>query len=654
MNMRPRPEAYVPRPRASRIAAILTGCISAAVILHVQPLAAQTVAGRVTHASGGVPLAGVYVSLTNEAGSFVAGGLTDAEGRYVLRAPAPGRYDLQAELIGFSPASAGALLLAENNTERRDLAMNVRAIDLQAITVEAENRCRSGPPAAPATQELWEAARTALRVTQWTQQKGALRFALVQTRRELDHRTMDVKAERTQTRSGRFVGSPYIARPAEELSREGFVTRAEDGRLDYWAPDAAVLLSESFLADHCFRVARPDASEPGLVGLAFEPVAGRNVPDIDGVLWIDAATSELRRLDFRYVNLPFRGRTQWEQVGGRVEFERLDNGMWIVRRWRIRMPVVVVRNRIEGASSSRELVLSELNELSAEVVLLSADVSGAAVPAARSGQAAADVPAEPSAPAMEGAADAAAPDRPASSTRQTVLEARPGRHGVFGAVTSESGPAPGVVVTLSDSTGTRVAAALTDENGNFSIRSLPGAGTYDLSAEHIGYDPTLHSVVVGPREAVRVAVRLATNALPLGEIRVTARRQDFLADAGFYDRMRRGMGWFVDSEEVERRKPWRVTDLVRGASGVRVIPTGTFESDIRIIDAQRLHGECPPTIYVDGFLARSSPRMEPALTELVDGSNVAALEVLRRPSEIPPRYNGTNAACGVVLVWLKR
>lgn len=652
MTTRPR----VRRRHVLRCAAMLICCMGAGLLLDVQPLAAQSVAGRVTHASGGVPLAGVYVSLTNEAGSFVAGGLTDVEGRYVLRAPAPGRYDLQAELIGYSPESARALLLAANTTERRDLSMTVRAIDLQAITVEAENRCRSGPPAAPATQELWEAARTALRVTQWTHQMGALRFALVQTRRELDHRTMNVKAETIRTRSGHFAGSPYIARPAEELSRDGYVTRAEDGRLDYWAPDADVLLSESFLADHCFRVTRPDASEPGFVGLAFEPVAGRDVPEIDGVLWIDAATSELRRLDFRYVNLPFRGRKQWDQVGGRVEFARLDNGMWIVSRWRIRMPVVVVRNRIEGASSVREFELSELNELSAEVTLLSdAGAPGVGVaPALPGGDAVADVSAEASAPARKRAADAAVPDRPASSSRETVLEARPGRHGVFGVVTSESGAAPGVAVTLSDSTGTRVATALTDENGNFSMQRLPGAGSYELSAEHIGYDPTRHRVTVGPREAVRVAVRLATNALPLGEIRVTARRQDFLADAGFYDRMRRGMGWFVDAEEVDRRKPWRVTDLLRSASGVRVVPTGTFESDIRIIDAQRLHGDCPPTIYIDGFLARSAPRAEPALTELVDGSNVAALEVLRRPSEIPPRYNGSNAACGVVLVWLKR
>lgn len=617
-----------------RRAAMLGGCMCALLIPHAQPLSAQTVTGLVTHASDGAPLPGVYVYLTDEAGALAGGGLTDAAGRFVLRAPTAGRYDLTAELIGHAPSTARALLLATNATERRDLSLSTRAIDLQAITVEAENRCRSGPPAAAATQELWEAARTALRVTQWTQNSRALRFALVQTRRELDPRTMDVKAEQTETRRGYFAGSPYAARPAEELALEGFVTRAEDGSLDYWAPDAAVLLSESFLANHCFRVASPPHSEPGVVGLAFEPVAGRDLPEIVGVLWIDAATSELRRLDFRYVNLPFRGRTQWDQVGGRVEFERLDNGMWIVRRWHIRMPVLAVRNRIERAAGGRELVLTELNELSAEVVLLSGPgVSDEGAPPLRS--------------------DAAVPAESAPESGP-VAPLEPGRRGVFGIVTSESGPAAGVLVTLTDSTGQRVAAAVTDDNGRFSMQHPGSGGAYELEAEHIGYAPTRHDITVGPGEAVGLVVRLATNAVPLGEIHVTARRQDFLADVGFYDRMQRGLGWFVDAEEVDRRKPSRVTDLLRGAPGVQVISAGAFEADIRIIDARRLEGECPPAIYVDGLLVRSYPREAPALTTLVDAASVAAIEVLRRPTEIPPRYGGTNAACGVVLVWLKR
>jgi outer membrane cobalamin receptor len=110
----------------------------------------------------------------------------------------------------------------------------------------------------------------------------------------------------------------------------------------------------------------------------------------------------------------------------------------------------------------------------------------------------------------------------------------------------------------------------------------------------------------------------------------------------------------VDPEEIERRKPSRVTDLLRGASGVEVISQGAFDADIRLFASRRLQGDCPPTIYIDGVAARLSPKSGPPLTQLVDVASVAALEVLRRPAEIPARYRGAQSACGVILIWLKR
>jgi hypothetical protein len=625
-----------------------------AAVAHVEPAEAQTVSGRVTERANGTPLAGVYVYLTTEDGIVSIGGLTDARGLFVLRAPAPGRYELHAELIGHRPSVADSLLLSANSTERRDLAMTVRAIDLAAISVRVENRCRSGPPAAPITAELWEDVRTALRVTQWTQEKTALQFGLVRTRRELDPVTMDVRAEETQTRRGYFVSSPYVALSAEHLAEHGFVTRAGDGSLEYWAPDAAVLLSESFLANHCFRVSPPEASDPHLVGLAFEPVSGRVLPEIEGVLWVDAKASELERLDFRYVNLPFGQRSQWDAVGGRVEFERLGNGMWIVRRWRIRMPIVEMRRRVDGVSVSSEPVLAELNELSGEVVGVDVAVgSGLANAAALT-----DSLPEPQPPAQPQADAPLAGDVPAVQRDvpavPPVTEMDAGRVGISGIVSGERGPAVGVAMLLTDSSGVRIASAITNDEGAFRFYHPGTDGVYRLTAEHVGYTTTVHDLALRRGEAISLDVRLATRAVPLGEIRVTARRQDFLANAGFYERMERGLGWFVDPEEIERRKPSRITDILRRAPGVQVISQGAMGADIRLFDSQRLQGDCPPSIYLDGLLARAYPRSGPPITDLVDVATVAAIEVLRRPSEIPSRYRGSRSACGVVLVWLKR
>ena len=76
--------------------------------------------------------------------------------------------------------------------------------------------------------------------------------------------------------------------------------------------------------------------------------------DIGGVLWVNAATSELERLEFVYLNL-IRSREIGEP-GGEVAFTRLPDGAWIVREWRIRMPNLeeARRGRVRRTGYSEE------------------------------------------------------------------------------------------------------------------------------------------------------------------------------------------------------------------------------------------------------------------------------------------------------------
>jgi hypothetical protein len=90
------------------------------------------------------------------------------------------------------------------------------------------------------------------------------------------------------------------------------------------------------------------------------------------VLWLDRASAELRSLEYHYRDVPHDVPT--ERLGGRVEFDRLPDGTWIVRRWWIRMPIVETRrDRFRkpdgGAVQERERsVLTGLKEEGGEVV----------------------------------------------------------------------------------------------------------------------------------------------------------------------------------------------------------------------------------------------------------------------------------------------
>jgi hypothetical protein len=337
-------------------------------ILIAMPAGAQTVVGHVREEGTAQPLVGAFVFFQAEDGTRHNGVLTDLDGRFLLRGR-PGRYRLVAELIGYAGGRTEVVELAQGVTLQRNITVPVQAVTLEGITVESGSRCRRRPGSGPATARLWEEASKALEVAAWGQRQGVLRFQVVQHHRELDAQTLQVLKQTESGRSGYFDRSPYRSVPAARLAERGYVEVDEDGLYTYWAPDAEVLLSESFLDTHCFAVAEAPAGEPELIGLRFEPLPEGRLPDIQGVLWIEKGTAELRRLEFTYARLPFR-HGRWDQVGGRVDFERLATGAWIVRRWHVRMPLAMRQTGGFGGSQS-ELTLVSLVEQGAEVRVVS-------------------------------------------------------------------------------------------------------------------------------------------------------------------------------------------------------------------------------------------------------------------------------------------
>jgi hypothetical protein len=74
---------------------------------------------------------------------------------------------------------------------------------------------------------------------------------------------------------------------------------------------------------------------PNEIGVAFQPAPKRKQPDINGVIWLDQATSELREVEFRFVNA---GVLDEFRPGGFTRFRRMPSGAWIVSEWQVRMP----------------------------------------------------------------------------------------------------------------------------------------------------------------------------------------------------------------------------------------------------------------------------------------------------------------------------
>jgi hypothetical protein len=314
----------------------------------VPAAAAQTVMVRVVDAESSAPMVGALAYLVDTDGSTVKNALTDERGRALFVGVPAGGYAVRVEMIGMATAETSPFELATGTTLTRDLRLESSAIQLEGIEVEAESgRCSVRPGGEGLlVSEVWDEARKALSAASFTDEQGSYRYETMRYDRQLDPETGAVVQEDQSRRAG-YMLTPFESRPAEDLVANGFVQR-EGTEFTYYAPDAAVLLSDPFLDTHCFRISYADEpAEEGLVGLGFEPTgADKSVADIAGTMWIDPETSELRWLEFRYEFLDPEMTTS--MVGGRVDFQRMPNGTWIVPEWWIRMPVMTVRTEFDG------------------------------------------------------------------------------------------------------------------------------------------------------------------------------------------------------------------------------------------------------------------------------------------------------------------
>ena len=307
---------------------IILGFVIAAV---VSPGArAQIVVVNLRESLSGAPIPGAVVRLMQR-DRAVNQALTNAAGRAGLETPGPGRYRLRVSRIGYSPVFSDLVDLGPNETKAIDLAMPMASVTLAPVAVEAESQCGKRAVDNALAGAIWEQVRTALTANVVTTRERETPIRVREFRRELNTRG-DVENE-VITRDTTVRGAPYASPNARILVEKGYAVLVNE-EMTFSAPDAELFLSDEFAATHCFQ-AVPGPTD-SVVGLAFQPAPRRRQSDVRGTLWINRVTSELRFIDFSYVNIPVELRNLG--LGGRVDFRRLASGAWIVNYWQIRMP----------------------------------------------------------------------------------------------------------------------------------------------------------------------------------------------------------------------------------------------------------------------------------------------------------------------------
>lgn len=320
------------------LAVCIPACLSPAVSLRVS---AQEVSGLV-HITGTAAVArSAGVVLLDSAGTVRRGMLTGDDGRFSLRAPDAGRYRVLARQVGFSPDSSDEIELRRDQVAAVELSLKQFVLVLDSVEIVRKSRCAITPAAGSMALQLWEDVQSALTAAIITESIPRARDALL-TRytRQIDPASGRVVRAVSWQGVG-LASEPFRALPADTLESRGFVV-TEGRDIAYYAPDAHTILSDAFARTHCFRPAA-DARHPGLVGLAFAPTRSTKVGQVSGALWLDATSRELRYLEFKFSN-PTSGNVasagDSTDATGRIDYERLPWGGWIIARWIMRIPVV--------------------------------------------------------------------------------------------------------------------------------------------------------------------------------------------------------------------------------------------------------------------------------------------------------------------------
>ena len=397
----------------------------------------QVIRGIVTERVSGARVPGVVVSVGLAGDTALRHGLTNQRGEYAIVLAGPGTYALSAKRIGVERFEAPVFEVRAGETKRLDVALARFDYRLPTVRVAANNLCIPKQNQLRTIVALWDEVRTALIAAEVSQEQHLIHGWLTVYNRSLEPQSLRILQDQRSVSQGLF-DRPIRSISGDSLVKAGFWRAQDSDTLAFYGPDANALLSDAFQSDHCFELVSGNGLNKGMHGLQFRPRRNRPKGGIDGTIWIDAGTFELRSVEFRYTNLITIPRNS--NLGGEVHFLRHESGAWVARRWFIRMPQFP---DIEPAAVARGGVISTQRQ--ARVYRVIEEGGGLFAPGL--------VPWE-----------------------------KPGT--IIGTVTDSTGREPlrGTIVSLS---GTPYSVEV-DSSGMFRFDSIP-SGAYTLIASHQAY-----------------------------------------------------------------------------------------------------------------------------------------------------------------------
>lgn len=200
---------------------------------------------------------------------------------------------------------------------------------------------------------------------------------------------------------------------------------------------------------------------------------------------------------------------------------------------------------------------------------------------------------------------------------------------------------------------------VTNDSGEFMFNAPP-TGRVRLLVKRLGFKQQEKGFKLNEGESKQVDVELEGIPELLDSVVVVEKGGNGKM-AEFWARRSMGNGAFITRAEIQKRNPYRMSDMLRMLSGVRVstnggdierplISMGRTPIGVRTFrNVQTLAGDCKVSYYLDGNWV-SPGTFHP--DDLTPGT-IEAMEVYRGPAEIPAKFRQRETACGLIVIWTR-
>jgi len=189
--------------------------------------------------------------------------------------------------------------------------------------------------------------------------------------------------------------------------------------------------------------------------------------------------------------------------------------------------------------------------------------------------------------------------------------------------------------------------------GNGMVRlNIPTGGRL-IEITRLGYAPVRIPIDLQANDEVTRIVRMTPEAVRVSGVTVRSERRNAHLDRnGFYERERTGLGSFMTSERIDQIRPSLTIDLFRYMRGFAVSYDRRGNPYVAVTRGN-FGGNCAPLVFMDGMQVSARASEASRWLEIVSPEMIAGIEAFPGPATIPPQYNPTGSACGVILVWTK-